>query len=209
MSASSLAARHRAQVLALLLAGLGACAGPAPAVGTGVRQAPRARSYDEGGEATRQQVQAAIAAFEQPAAQQVMEASARLARIGEPSVVPLLEALRAHPSGRTRSLSAYTLGFLRDRRVVEPLGAALRDPDATVQLEAATALLRLGDDRGARRLVDALEDADARVRARALRVLQEAVGSTWGYRVDDDAQDRAAAVARWRSWLQQRGEGRS
>lgn len=166
------------------------------------------RPFYEGTAAMRSAAQQAIAEFERPEGTAAMDASARLARLGEPAVPPLLEALRAHPSARTRGMSAYTLGFLRDRRALEPLARALSDVDRSVQLEAATALLRLGDDRGLVRLVDALEERDAAVRSRAIGVLQEAVGSTWGYVVSDAPEDRAAAVARWRSWLQQRREGR-
>lgn len=199
---------HAAQALALALAlGAAGCASsPTPA--SQEPPAPAVRPFYEGTPAMRDAAHKAIEEFERPEGTAAMDASARLARLGEPAVPPLLEALRTHPSARTRGMSAYTLGFLRDRRALEPLAQALADRDRAVQLEAATALLRLGDDRGLVRLVDALEDRDAAVRSRAIGVLQEAVGSSWGYGVSDAPEDRAAAVARWRSWLQQRREGR-
>ncbi|MFM8980057.1 MAG: HEAT repeat domain-containing protein [Planctomycetia bacterium] len=199
--------QRAALALALCAAGCAGAPAQAPAEPVAPPAAPQ-RPFYEGTEAMRASARQAIADFERPEGTAAMDASARLARLGEPAVPPLLEALRMHPSARTRGMSAYTLGFLRDRRALEPLAQTLADRDRPVQLEAATALLRLGDDRGLVRLVDALEDRDAAVRSRAIGVLQEAVGSTWGYGVSEAPEDRAAAVARWRSWLQQRREGR-
>jgi HEAT repeat protein len=106
-------------------------------------------------------------------------------------------------------MAAYTLGFMNDRRAVEPLARAVNDPVADVRYDAAAALLRLGDDRGFAPLIAGLEDADPRLRARSLGNLHAAVGETFGFEADGDPLERSAAVARWRGWLERRREGGS
>jgi HEAT repeat protein len=170
------------------------------------REEPAQRAFSPGTPQQQQKVQEAIASFEREDLRERLEASSLLARIGEPALPALMEAVASHPSARTRGMAAYTLGFLRDHRALDPLARALRDPDQDVRLEAATALLRLSDDRGLAPLVAGLEDTDPRVRARSILVLQQFVGQSWGYAPDDDPMDRQAAVARWKGWLQERRE---
>lgn len=164
------------------------------------------RPFYEGTDRQRELVAEQIGRFSSPKATDRLEAARRLGTLGEPAVGALVVALREHPEPRTRSMSAYTLGFLADRRAVEPLAAALKDGDVDVRMESAAALTRLGDDRGAALLIRGLEDADPRVRLHAIGVLADAVGDRFGYEVDGDPLERAAAVARWRGWLERRRE---
>lgn len=147
-----------------------------------------------------------IARFESEDLKQRLEAASQLGRLGEPAANPLLRTLAEHPSGRTRGMAAYTLGFLQDHRTLDPLARALSDPDPEVRSEAATALARNGDDRGLATLIAGLEDSDPRVRVRSIAVLQGTVGESLGYAPDDDPLDRQAAVARWKGWLRRRRE---
>jgi HEAT repeat protein len=154
----------------------------------------------------RARAQQQIARFDAEAIGERMDAARRVSLLGEPAVPLLLEALATHPSPRTRSMAAYTLGFIKDHRARHPLAGALSDASTDVRLEAATALLRLGDVRGFAPLIAALEDPDALVRARAIKVLEDATGDALGFRPDEEPQERAAAVARWKGWLARRYE---
>lgn len=175
------------------------CSPPPPA-------RPAERAFGPCTPLQQQKVQESIASFESEDLRERLDAASLLARIGEPALPALLETLASHPSARSRGMAAYTLGYLRDHRALDPLARALRDTDRDVRLEAATALLRLSDDRGLAPLVAGLEDADPRVRARCILVLKEFVGQAWGYAPDDDPLERQAAVARWKGWLEERRE---
>ena len=59
--------------------------------------------------------------------------------MGDPAVSALIRALAEDPAARVRSMSAYTLGFLRDHRALDALARALSDSDRDVRSEAATA----------------------------------------------------------------------
>ena len=150
-----------------------------------------------------------IAHFEDEGGAERVAAARRLAARGEQVLRPLLDALASAPGARTRGMAVYTLGYMDDRRVVEPVARALFDPDPDVRYDAAAALLRLGDDRGFPVLIQGLEDADPRVRARCLAILREAAGGDQGFEVDGDPLERRAAVARWKGWLERRREGGS
>ena len=108
--------------------------------------------------------------------------------------------------GMRGSFSAWILGLRGDRRALPALRRTTEDSVAFVALEAAAATVRLGDDAGFERLVGGLEEEDPRLRARSLMVLQARTGSSMDFRADDPAEDRAAAVARWRAWLRSRRE---
>lgn len=60
--------------------------------------------------------------------------------------------------------AADALGRLGDERAVEPLVAAMEDPDPRVRKKAAWALGQLGDRRGQRPLLAAMRDPDEDVR---------------------------------------------
>lgn len=167
------------------------------------------RPIDPGSARTQASVREHLAHFEDENALERIAAARSLAALGEAALGPLFEALASHPGTRTRGMAAYTLGFMDDRRAVEPLVRAVADPVADVRYEAAAALLRLGDDRGLAPLIAGLEDPDPRLRARSLGNLKEAVHETFGFQADGDPLERSAAVARWRGWLQRRREGQS
>lgn len=122
-----------------------------------------------------------------------------LLRLGEPAVAPLLAALNDGDPG-VRVLACFVLGQLRDARALPAIAERLEDPAQGVRHEAATALLRNGDRRGLDVLLAALEDGDCLVRARAIQVLEEVTGETYGYVPNGRAEDRAAAMCRWRAW---------
>jgi hypothetical protein len=167
------------------------------------------RPIDPGSTRTQAQVREHVAHLADENPLERIAAARSLAALGEPSLPALFETLERHPSGRSRGMAAYTLGFMDDRRAVEPLARALTDSVTDVRYEAAAALLRLGDDRGLAPLITGLEDPDPRLRARSLGNLKEAVHETFGFQPDGDPLERSAAVARWRGWLQRRREGRS
>jgi formylglycine-generating enzyme required for sulfatase activity len=66
-------------------------------------------------------------------------AAEALAEIGEPAVEELIDALRDRDA-RVRRMVADVLGKIKDPRSVDPLTAALRDPNDEVQHSAAEAL---------------------------------------------------------------------
>lgn len=169
---------------------------PAPA------DAPTDRPFDEGSKATRERVDAAIAALPAVDGSAFADVVRVLVAAGDASVPPLLETL-VQGEPRARARAAYVLGFLQDRRTVPALAAAAADdPDATVRSDAGASLLELGDPRGFAPLVDALDDGDARRRVRAIDALAAATGGTrLGFEPDGPPDERAAAVVRWRDFL--------
>ncbi|MBC7252650.1 MAG: HEAT repeat domain-containing protein [Actinobacteria bacterium] len=99
-----------------------------------------------------------------------------LGRIRDPSTLGLLaEALQdIHPL--VRKAAAWSLGQAGRRKAVEPLIAALGDPDEEVRSEAKEALVRIGSP-ALQPLVSALKEGDAEVRARAAEVIGLFYGS--------------------------------
>jgi HEAT repeat protein len=83
------------------------------------------------------------------------QATERLIALGEPAVLPLIQALTQRPGGPGRVLLIRALGRLGDARAVEPLLAALRERNPHNRQEAATALGLLGDPRAIGPLIDA------------------------------------------------------
>lgn len=99
------------------------------------------------------------------------EARRALVKIGQPSVRPLIAALK-DTRPRLRWNAALTLGEIRDPQAVAPLAEALRDADPMVRTWAAKALGDIGDARALDPLLVAMkEDADVNVRQYAVTSL--------------------------------------
>jgi HEAT repeat protein len=81
----------------------------------------------------------------------------------EEMVVVFLRNL-THERPEYRWGAADALGRLGDERAVEPLIAAMDDPDPRVRKKAAWALGQIGDLRGQRPLLAAMRDGDEDVR---------------------------------------------
>jgi HEAT repeat protein len=79
-----------------------------------------------------------------------------LHRLGDPTHSHLFEQTSLDPDKRIRGDTAFMLGLLGDKSAVPILVSMLRnDKEATVRLQAAEALWRLGDERGLDDLVGA------------------------------------------------------
>ncbi len=93
-----------------------------------------------------------------------------LGRMREPSTLKVMaEALHdIHPS--VRKAAAWSLGQTGRRKAVEPLIAALQDPDEEVRREAVEALVRIGTP-AMQPLVSALREEDSEVRRRVAEVI--------------------------------------
>jgi len=87
----------------------------------------------------------------------------------------LIQQLK-EPDASTRMRAAHILGENREPRAVEPLGAALADPDSGVRQSAAEALGRLGAP-ALKHLATALDDPDAHVRQLATKALGQIGGA--------------------------------
>lgn len=124
----------------------------------------------------------------------------RLIYIGEPCIPFLVDALD-DPSPRTRGSCAYVLGMLRDRRAIEPLREALSDDIPAVRYEVATALCALGVQDGYSALVEGLSDPDIRNRYKCHESLKLLTHLDFGYRHDDDPEERRIAITKWEGWL--------
>lgn len=83
----------------------------------------------------------------------------------------LIKALGYLPDNRVRSDAASALGNLRDARAVEPLIAAIRDPDWGVRNSAIRALGELGDPMAIQPLIEILKEDPCWVTASALKNL--------------------------------------
>ena len=78
---------------------------------------------------------------------------------------------------------------------------ALQDDDPAIRQQAAIDAAGAKDRRAVPLLVDRLEDSDDGVRFAAINALARITGTDRGYRYYQPRSDRAAAVARWRQWL--------
>lgn len=88
----------------------------------------------------------------------------KLRVLDEAAVDPLLGALD-HESEEVRRYVAFTLGFLDDPRVVDPLLNLFRsDPETVVRCAAAEALGRLESADAVEPLIEAMNDSNASVR---------------------------------------------
>ena len=119
---------------------------------------------------------------------------------GGPAAVPVLVEALDRPRAEDRATAAWLLGLAGDPRPLARLDRARGDPDVTVRFEAASSMLRLGDRRGVHTLVGGLEDRDPRLREQSISMLRRLVGEDFGFKADDHASNRNAAVARWRAW---------
>ena len=99
-------------------------------------------------------------------------AAEALAEIGEPSVSPLIHALR-ESRRKVRFNAAIALGKIKDNRAVDPLIQALKDNDSQIRANAAEALGNIGDTRSVRPLIQALKDDDINVRNEAAYALDK------------------------------------
>jgi len=74
-------------------------------------------------------------------------------------------------NAQTRQRAANALGQLGDKRVIEPLIAALNDSDVGVRRQVAAALGNIQDPRCVRPLLNALSDSSSKVRGQAANAL--------------------------------------
>jgi len=94
-----------------------------------------------------------------------------LKQIGEPSVEPLIAALK-DDNPAVRATAAKTLGNIEDPRAVEPLISALKDEDRNVRLNVVTALRWIRDPRAVEPLIALLKDEDVSVQSEAVSALR-------------------------------------
>jgi HEAT repeat protein len=94
------------------------------------------------------------------------EAYRALAKIGDPTIEPVIAALRDSNS-KVREGAAEALARIGEARAVGPLLTALEDGDSYVRKAAAEALAKIGDGRAVEPLITALKDEDRVVRGAA------------------------------------------
>jgi len=100
-----------------------------------------------------------------------------LSRIGEPAVMPLIQALKSDKVS-VRQSAADVLGRIADDRALRPLDASAKDPEKPVRLAAAKALSSFTDARVVQPLARLLLDQESEIRAQALTGLRAATGAS-------------------------------
>jgi cyclophilin family peptidyl-prolyl cis-trans isomerase/HEAT repeat protein len=92
-----------------------------------------------------------------------VQAALAAGRVGDPRAVELLVPMLSDSNGAVQAAAAFALGLLRDPSAVDPLLAAVRSvqPDAqgAREIEAVTALARIGGEAGARAIQQVIEGA--------------------------------------------------
>lgn len=179
-----------------------ACAGPAP-------DARENQTWLRASPALRQQIEDQITRLPWTHGIERVEQIAWLAAVGEPAFERLLE-LCEDPRADVAASAVAALGATRDSRLVEPLRAVRwqNEEDRALRFERARALVRLGDWGEVGALIDGLESDDPWARAWCLSALREVTGQSFGFDAQAESEERAQAVARWRSWHASRsGEG--
>ncbi len=128
------------------------------------------------------------------------------AMVGEPAYDTLLAFMDDdRPEVVATALAA--LGATADSRLVPTLRAAEKPEWSPVlKLENARTLVRLGDWEAMPILIDGLENEDHFKRALCAQALFNATRENNGFDPAASLPEREAAVARWRSWWQQRSE---
>jgi len=90
------------------------------------------------------------------------------------------------------------------------LAADFQSEDPSQRVRAVVEAGQTKDSAAVPFLVDRLTDSQQEVRFFAIIALERITGQTMGYNYYDPPDERAAAVARWRQWLQNgRSEGRT
>lgn len=112
----------------------------------------------------------------------------------------LIQALGYQKDSGIRTAAARALGMTGDARAVEPLLAALRDPDGNTRYAAAQSLGHFGDARAVDPLIAALKDPDRNARRAAAQSLGKigdarAIGPLVAAFADEDVQMPFAAAA--------------
>ncbi|MGR3309393.1 MAG: HEAT repeat domain-containing protein [Candidatus Brocadiales bacterium] len=97
------------------------------------------------------------------------EAAKTLAKIGEPALQSLIDALKDKYSS-ARKNAAVALGKIKNPRIIEPLIAALKDKDSDVRSNAVEILRETGK-MALQLLIAALKDEDSYIRGNAALVL--------------------------------------
>ena len=118
--------------------------------------------------------------------------------------VPHRRAARARPCfvlglALCGALACGPAGCTAPRR---PL--VVTDPDPSVKIPAYKKAVRQNDRDAVRQLVADLESDDPAVRLYAASALRRLTSENFGYRYYDGEEQRRAAVARWRQWLEAR-----
>lgn len=103
-------------------------------------------------------------------------------------------------ASRTRSLLLLASVALCGCQA-QSIQADLLDSDPSRKIPAIKAAADHGDKSKAKHLVDDLESDDPAVRLYSIHALKDLTGRTFGYRYYDEDAQRAAAVVRWRNWL--------
>lgn len=130
-----------------------------------------------------------------------------LATVGEAGYQQILPVcLDPRPDVAGAALAA--LGATGDNRLVVAIREldwpAEETMDKGLRLERARTLVRLGDWSQLTVLVDGLADEEYWTRAWCVQALQEATKRRFDYDAKGDPEARAAAVKRWREWIDSR-----
>lgn len=171
---------------------------PPPIAPSGIERSEN-RPYYEGPPGMAERIEVLLTESVTADEKERLDLGRRIIAHGEPALPVLLRGLEG-PEIERRRFSAYLLGLARDPRPLLDLDMLRSDPDEELRFEAATAMIRIGDRRGFNTLIDGLEHADPRLRKRSIDMLRAATGETFGYQHDDHADERRAAVSRWRAW---------
>ena len=95
------------------------------------------------------------------------DAAAALTTIGGNSATAQFRRAFGKATGKCRITIAQQLGALRDSKSIEPLRAALQDPNPDLRLTAAWSLARIGDPQSADTLIKMADAAQGHTRAKA------------------------------------------
>jgi HEAT repeat protein len=184
---------NRVILIGCALVVVGACASTTTGTSTDFEE------YMEPPTFLKAEIEERIASLQYQSGDKLVMNTSRLAYIGEPAVPYLLAALESGEP-RTRGSCAYVLGLIGDRRTIVPLREALKDSNAAVRYEIATALCNMGERSGYPVLIDGLSDPDIRNRYKAHEALQLLTRLDYGYRHDDAPSQRQVSVRKWEQW---------
>jgi HEAT repeat protein len=128
----------------------------------------------------------------------------RLVEIGQPSVVPLVDAyydaIERPYTNEFRYLVLAVLDRVREVRTLPFLMQVLAKGDRKERRLAAAAIWRFGDTTCVKALIAALEDDDQDVIDTSAAALRAITGYSFGLSRNISEEQRSEAIIRWRQW---------
>ena len=128
-----------------------------------------------------------------------------LAAAAKPDDADVLRKQLANDNVEVRIAAATALGQALGEKSSDELLALTNDPNEHVRLAAARALANFGERKCLPVLLELLSCEDSNVRTGSAMTLRQLCGQQFPFASYDPAEKRAAAIDKWRAWIDREG----